>query len=45
MTTGSISYLRKSFVEGLLWKTVPQLEQSPCSALIERAVLMYIRSV
>jgi len=35
MTTGSTSYMRESFVEGLLRKLVPQLEQSLGSAAIE----------
>jgi len=45
MKTGSTSYIRESFAEGLLRKVVPQLECSLCSTSIERAVLIYIRSV
>jgi len=37
--------MRANFVEGLLRKSVPQLEQSLCSASIERAAVVYIRSV
>jgi len=42
---GSTSYMPERFVEGLLRKSVPQLGQSLCSASIERAVLVCIRSV
>jgi len=45
MTMGYISYMRERFVEGLFRKSVPQLEQSRCSASVESAVLVYIRSV
>ena len=44
MTTESASYMRESFVEVLIRTLVRQLEQSLCSASIERAVLVYIRS-
>jgi len=37
--------MRESFAEGLLRKSVPQLEQSLCSASTEHAVVQYIRSV
>jgi len=43
MATGSASYMREIFVEDLLWMSMSQ--QSRCSASIERAVLVYIRSV
>jgi len=42
---GYASYMCESFVEGLLRKSVPQLEQRLGSVLIERAVLVYIRRV
>ena len=41
MTTESTSYTRESFVEFLLRKSVPQLEQSLCSALTEHAVWVF----
>jgi len=45
MKTGSTSYMRESFVERLFQKSVPRLEESLCSAPIESAVLVQIRSV
>jgi len=43
MKTGSTSYMRESFVEGLLRRT--SLPQSKVSASIEGAVLVHIRSM